>query len=189
MFRKSVVPLLVLLAATSVFAQEPSRAYPVQPPPCPHPYSQTLTGGPTGAGTPVLADFPPVVHPSLAGAVWNQTATDKHFAHTFRFPTLDRNCCLITKGTLTVTIKALNSGQKGSSAANNDAVNVYSNGALIGQQQPWLNTGVTAGTTATVSFPIPATALATGMVSFVVQDDSAVVSAQLVIEGCCLRKP
>lgn len=189
MLRKSIVLSLVLLATQSVLAQEGRRAFPVRPPmPCPHPYSQTLTGG-SSAPTPVLADFPASVHAGLAGAVWNQTATNKHFAHTFRFPALTGNCCLIAKGTLTVTIQALNSGGQGSSAANNDAVNVYSNGALIGQQQPWLNTGVTAGTTATVTIPIPATALATGMVSFLVQDDSAVQSAQLAIEGCCLRKP
>jgi hypothetical protein len=190
MFRKSVVLLLALFVTQALMAQELGRVAPVRPAmPCPHPFSQTLTGGPSGPSAPVVADFPTVVQGGLAGSVWNQTATDKYFGHTFRFPELSGNCCLITKGTLTVTIKALNSGVKGASAANNDAVNVYSNGALIGQQQPWLNSGVTAGTTATVTFTIPATALATGMVSFLVQDDSAAVSAQLVIEGCCLRKP
>lgn len=191
MFRKTLVLVLLAVVSLQLAAQEVRfQAADAQPAPkpvlCPAPFSQKYSGG-TGASSPVLSDFPPSTHPALAGSVWNQTATDRTFGHTFRFPAYG-DCCLATSGTLTVTIKALANGSVGGSSANNDAINVYSAGQLIGTKQPWLTTGVTAGTTATASFPIPATALATGMVSFLVQDDSAVVSATLVVEGCCIRK-
>lgn len=191
MFRKTLALSFVLVLSHSALAQEALQRRPapdfVKPTPCPHPYSQTLTGG-AGASTPVLSpDFPASVHAATAGSVWNQPGVDKTFAHTFRFPATE-GCCVVTKATLTVTIKALNSGGVGGHAANNDAVHVYHNGAAILSQQPWVTTGVTAGTVATLTFNIPANALATGMVSFLVQDDSTVQSAQLVLEGCCLKK-
>lgn len=193
MFSKAFVLSFALVVSQPLFAQEALQRRPVpdvavKPVPCPHPYARTLTGG-SGASTPVLSEFPATYHAAIAGSTWNQTQTDKHFAHTFRFPS-PGECCIATGATLRVTIKALNSGQPGGSAANNDAVHVFSGGAVVPglSQQPWLTSGVSAGTVTTVTFQIPANVLATGMVSFYVQDDTAVQSAQLELTGCCLRK-
>jgi len=186
--------LLILLAGGSLLAQEararPQAGRPYVPAlviPCPFPTKLTIPGG-TTPPAPVLAQFPAAWHPNIAGSTWNQTVADKHFAHTFTFPAQPRVCCLMTKGVLTVTIKALQSAGAGGAASANDAVHVTSGGTVVASQQPWLTTGVTAGTVATVTFPIPANVLSTGMVSFYVQDDVAVVSASLTVEGCCLSK-
>lgn len=190
MFRKPLTLACVLVLSHSLLAQEALQRRPhpdpVKPTPCPHPYSQTLNGGGTGASSPVLTEFPANVQPNLAGSVWNQTAVDKFFGHTFRFKPRGE-CCAFTGGTLQVTIKALRNGTAGGSSSNNDAVNVYANGTRIGLFQPWLN-GVSAGAQATGTFPLQASDLANGMISFFVQDDTAVVSAQLVLDECCLRK-
>lgn len=190
MFRKTVVFIVMLLAAFSLAAQEVVQfpggqgRRPVVP--CPHPFSQTLSGGTSGPTSVVLSDLPPSLQAAVTGSVWNQTATNKHFAHTIRVPKGD--CCVFTGGTLTVTIKALNSGGVGASGANNDAIHVFSGGQKIDTKQPWLTTGVTAGATATATIAIPASALENGTITTYVQDDSAVVSIQLVAEGCCIRK-
>lgn len=194
MIRKTIaLAVLIVFSPILLSAQQGLERRPVEiakPQPCPHPFSQTLTGGPTGASSYVAADYPANLQGSITGSTWNQTQTDKHFAYTFRLPNKG-DCCIVTSATLRVTIKALNSGGVGASAANNDAVHLYSGGAHVAgsTQQPWVSTGVTAGTTATVTIQVPASVLATGQVSFYVQDDSAVVGATLTIEGCCLRKP
>jgi len=195
--RTTTIALLaaLLLATAPMTAQELRAAQEVQadrrpiPPvvvPCPFPTKLTIPTGRTP--TPVPAQFPPSFQPNLAGSMFNQTAADKHFGHTFTVPVQPRVCCLWNSGVLTVTIKALQSGSAHGAASANDAVHVVNAGAIVASQQPWLTTGVTAGTVTTVTFPIPANVLNTGMVSFYVQDDSAVVSASLTVEGCCLSK-
>ena len=63
------------------------------------------------------------------------------------------------------------------------------NGAVFMKKQPWLGTTISTGTTATVTFNLTAAQLASGHVSFYVQDDSAVAGAKLTLTGCCIRKP
>lgn len=164
-----------------------ARKLAVSPQPaCPNPVKLTIPGPPAAPAV-VLAELPASWQSAVAGSVWNQTAADKHFAHTFKFPS-PRECCLMSSGVLTVTIKALQTAPPNSSASGNDAVHVASNGAVVASKQPWLTTGVTAGTQTTVTFPIPANVLSRGLVSFYVQDDSAVVAASLTVEGCCINK-
>ena len=195
MFRKTLALSFVLVLSHSVLAQETLQRRPmpdaIRPnTPCPHPYSQTLTGGPTGASAPVAAEFPANLQGSITGSVWSQTQADKHFAHTFRLAG-SGECCIATSGTLRVTLKALVGGGVGSSTAVNDAVHVFSGGTVVQglSQQPWLSTGVANGATTTVTIQIPANVLATGLVSFYVQDDASVTNATLTVSGCCLKKP
>lgn len=154
--------------------------------PCPYPYNQTFTSGPQA--TPIAAQFPAGLQAAIAGSVWNHTAINRQFGHTFSFPS-QRECCLITSGKLEVTIKALQGGGANSSTSANDAVHVIVNGASATYQQPWLTTGVATGDTQPVYFTLTAAQLASGNISIYVQDDSAVVSARLTVSGCCTRKP
>lgn len=190
---KRIVLFVIVFTASALFAQEAQRAiavphpvHPVVPVQCPSPYTQTFNNGPTA--TPVVAEFPASLQAAIAGSVWNQTVVNKHFGHTFTFPS-QRECCAMTKGTLEVTIKALQGGGVGSSTSVNDAVHAIANGAIFASKQPWLLTGVATNATATATFPLTATELANGKISFYVQDDSAVVSAKLTVSGCCIRKP
>lgn len=175
------IVLTGILSASLAMAQEDRKPGP--PVPCPHPITITINAG-SAPPTPDPADF--AAGSNVAGSVWNQTATDKHFGHTFHFPAPGKECCIMTSGTLRVTVKALQGGPKGSPTSANDSVNVMSSGVGFGQQSPWLN-GVVTGATTTLTFPIPANILAKGQFSLYVQDDTAVVSAQLVLTGCCLK--
>src|SRR5688572_20714269 len=167
MFRKTLTLACVLVLSHSLLAQEAiqRRAYPdpVKPTPCPHPYSQTLNGGPTGPSSFVAAEFPANLQSGITGSVWSQTQADKHFAHTFRIPGKGE-CCIATSATLTVTLKALIGGGAGSPTSVNDAVHVFSGGAIVPglSQQPWLS-GVATNATTTVTIQIPANVLATGL--------------------------
>lgn len=176
--------LVVCLVAVAASAQEvrPSTEQVT----CPVPITLHLSGGPSGPASPVLSQFPAVVRPLIGGSVWNQTAADKQFGHTFRFNPKTKECCMWTSGLLTLHLKALVGGSGSTSA--NDGVNVYVGGVRIGVQTPWTSTVVTGATT-TMTFPLTANNLASGFVSFYVQDDTAVVSAELDLKGCCIRRP
>jgi hypothetical protein len=182
--KKSLVAGIVfagLLSAGLAMGQEVRKPGP--PVACPHPVTITISAG-SAAPTPDLSQFP--AGTSVAGSVWNQTMANKHFGHTFHFPAPPKECCVMTSGTLRVTLKALQTGSKGSSSSANDGVNIFSGGVSVMGQTPWPN-GAVAGATTTLSFTIPASVLATGEVNLYVQDDEAVVSATLVLTGCCLK--
>ena len=175
--------LLTCLTAGIGSAQEPRAAS--TPVLCPHPITVHLSGGPSGPATPILSQFPANVRPLIGGSVWNQTAADKQFGHTFRFNPMTKECCAMTSGLLTLHLKALVGGSGATSA--NDGVNVFVGGVQIGAQTPWTSTVVT-GATRTMTFQITANNLTSGFVSFYVEDDTAVVSAELDLTGCCITK-
>jgi hypothetical protein len=150
---------------------------------CPHPYSTTIKGN-SHPPTPDLADFPP--NYGVTGSVWNQTAADKHFGHTFHFPAQPKECCLMTYGQLVITIKALQGGPFNSPSSGNDGIYLFSAGVRFDSQAAWPN-GAATGQARTVTFNIPANILAKGEFSLYVQDDTAVVSADLTLRGCCLK--
>src|SRR5882724_673667 len=128
-----------LLTAGSAFAQELRLA--TVPVACPHPVSVTLSAPPPSPPTPDSHDFSGTLAAAVLNSVGNQTAINKSFGHTFHFPAPDpgKECCLMTKGTLTVTVKCLQGGSKGSSTSANDWVELILNGAAVpGQaQQPF----------------------------------------------------
>lgn len=178
----ATLALAALMAAAPLAAQEVQR---IDGPavPCPHPVSTVIKGS-AHPPTPNPADFPPNV--GVAGSVWNQTQADKHFGHTFKFPAPGRECCVWTSATLVVTIKALQGGAFGSSSSGNDAVHLFSQGVSFATQNAWPS-GATTGQTRSLTFNIPANILAKGEFSLYVQDDTAVLSADLTLRGCCLR--
>lgn len=189
--RKSLVLILIaLFTAGALVAQQervpgqavPAPVYPGVP--CPYPFSRTLTAPPPSPPVQDPIDVPPggSLANAVAGSVWNQTARDKGFVHSFRFPG-EKDCCVVTKATLTVNVKSLG-------GSDNDWVQLIDHGVSVPgfAQQPWVK-GATTGQTATVTFTnIPQNLLSDGLLSFYVQDDTAVTSAELRIEGCCIRK-
>jgi len=180
--------LTCLLAAGSAVAQEERRPGP--PVACPHPVTLVITNPPPVAPAPDPADFGPPLASAVAGSVWNQTAVNKAFGHTFHFPAPVRGeCCLMTKGTLEVTIKCLQGGPAGSATSANDYVELVQGAASVPGYTPkaW-PTGCSTGAVHNVMINnIPASILSTGRVSFYVEDDTAVLSAKLTLEGCCLK--
>lgn len=165
---------------------------------------QVINGqGPTGKVNLDRSDFPDNMSPTTwtglenpATNQFNQTKTDQFFAYTFKFPgwpsSNGKECCRCTEGaTLTVKFKALQGGGPNSSSSWNDDVVVYSSLApgpthqVVGQRI-WSGTVVT-GQTETLTFKIPCKFLANGHLSILVEDDTAVVSAELSLSRCCLE--
>jgi len=195
-YRKLVVLILLTLVAGALFAQEQRQAvpgpplYPVVPAvSCPRPISQTLTAGPPTAPTLNPADFSGALGNAVAGSTWNQTNADKGFGHSFTLPSPGKECCIWTRATLIVKVKALQAGPAGTNGVSvNDWVQLVKNGASVAGsgQQPFVG-GATVGQTATVTIAVPQSVLNSGVVSLYVQDDTAVQSVELRLEGCCLR--
>jgi hypothetical protein len=159
--------------------------------------------GPTGKANLDHSDFPASFTPSEfalldnpATNLFNQTAINQHFAYTFRFPGWPggngKECCRCIEGaTLTVTVKGLQGGSRPSSTSGNDALSIYSSlapgpGHVVTTQYLWPN-GVSTGQTETLTFKIPCKYLANGHISIFVEDDTAVVSAELSMLRCCLE--
>ena len=118
------------------------------------------------------------------GSVWNQPHWDKAFGHTFRFDPKRSDCCALTGGILTIKIKALVSGP-GISTSVNDGMHVYVGGVSKAARTPWTS-GVHAGDLQTMTIPLAAADLSTGLVSIYFEDDTAVLSADLEVDWCCL---
>ncbi|HEV2719250.1 MAG TPA: hypothetical protein VG323_04460 [Thermoanaerobaculia bacterium] len=181
--------VIFLVIVSTAVAQEERRIL-ATPLPCPHPIALTITAPPPSPPTLDPHDFLGTLGTAVAGSVWNQTQPNKGFGHSFHFPAPlpGKDCCLMTKGTLIVTVKALQGGPKGSSTSANDFVEVVQAGHSVPglAQQPFPN-GATTGQIATVTIQIPQNILSTGVVSFYVEDDCAVLKAELRLEGCCLK--
>lgn len=148
-----------------------------------------MVAPPPTQATLYAADFPPTW--KVAGSVFNQTQSNKHFGHTFQFKAGEGACCQANPGVLTVTYRALTNGTSNKTAdAGNDGGGPVRNGVALGGSYGyiWPATGVTAGQTVTKSYQIPASWIASGRVSFMAQDDTAVVKATLTVSGCCVHR-
>jgi hypothetical protein len=185
----SIVLLVVLMTAGFAAAQETRAA--VSPADskilCPFPFVQHIAGG-TGASAIVPSEFPANIRPVIVGSVWNQTQADKNFGHTFRFEPKMRDCCVLTGGILSIKLKALVSGP-GVASSVNDGMHVYVGGVSKAARTPWTSS-VHAGDTQTMTIPLTAGDLSSGLVSIYFEDDRDVVSADLELDWCCLtRRP
>lgn len=180
----TIISIFTMLSAGLLFAQERVAIPTVA---CPHPITQTLTAGPPSPPAPNATDFSGTIGTAVAGSTWNQTNYDHGFGHSFKLPQPGK-CCAWTKGTLIVKVKALVAGATGSSSSANDWVQLEQNGAYVqGTGQQPFSGGATTGLTATVTIVVPQNILSSGVVSFYVQDDTAVLGAELRLEGCCIN--
>jgi hypothetical protein len=154
---------------------------PFNPKLCPNPQPITLSAPTSTSGPTPAAPNPIDFSMSVAGSMFNQTQVNKPFGHTFNFTRPSSECCQYADGLLTVTYKVLGDLWP------NDGGGPVRNGSGYQTGLIWANVpNVHVGTTVTKTYPIPASWIASGRVSFGVQDDTAVVRATLQINGCCL---
>lgn len=194
-------PLLaatILLSADSVLAQvapqEPITLTngPVRPSPCPVPVNRTLIA--TSPLNVFSGDFSTGQnnHPTQAGL--NDSGTNKMFRYTLQWRSENR-CCQITKAVLTVRMRANQSGSPGGADASNDGITVmYNTNVVAGHNSPvYGSTSFPINTPAVKTWTLNAAALininASNRLSFAVQDDTRVISANLQLWGCCLGTP
>lgn len=204
--RLLAVALASLMLSSVALAQRATPVTQAQPSPilrsgdlaqantCPAPMTQKLVAKPTDGIE--AADMPTQWQ---VGNGMNGTNTNTFYGHTFRWKTRGR-CCQVTRAVLIVSFKALQKGSPNNSNAYNDAVHVVKNG-LAGTNLPgggvsgdgyiWQTLfpsgfpiGTTTSKTITITNP---TILASGHLSFYVQDDTAITGATLAITGCCLN--
>ncbi len=158
---------------------------------CPNPRPITLIQS-SGAATPVMADFPKGVcngniEPNFGGTKW-----DRCFLHTFSFPPPGEFCCQCVEGkgnTLTIVYRALVGGAIGSSTSGNDKFYIYSNGSIVMSLNLYSGPGpVPTGGVFTKTIPLTCSLLTNNRLSFLIQDDTAVLSAKLHVNRCCVKK-
>lgn len=181
--KKLVILALATLAVTASMSAQEAAAIARQPVvACPHPISTTLKGANPPAPDP--GDFGSLYN-AVKNSQWNQTAVDKAFGTTFHLPR-QNECCVWTSALVTVGIKCLQGGPFNSASAGNDGINIISHGTSVAGVTPWPN-GCQTGDTKMVTINVPPSALAQGVFSLYVQDDTAVTSATVQAQGCCIR--
>lgn len=154
--------------------------------PCPK--TIVLQAPPPPTTTPYGPDFPSTPGPQWIEPNFNGTTPNRHVRHTFQWQGCKECCCEVQKAKLVVTVKALQNGQSHQSPdAGNDSISLWKNGSVLYWQYLWPNTGVSAGTTTTLTIPIAPSWLNGYRLSFLVQDDTAVLNAKLVVTGCCVK--
>ena len=179
---------LLALGAGSAFAQ--TAAGEGRGGGCPNPISETINVGQPNVGA-FRAD-----QLALPRAWLNDSAANKAFLGTFQWKPKSK-CCEITRATLTVNMKANTASTSATASdAGNDTIGVMVGGVGAMPQpggQVYTPTfAFPAGTLITKTFNITGTALANletgGGLSFVVQDDTMVMSATLTLSDCCLSR-
>jgi hypothetical protein len=96
------------------------------------------------------------------------------------------DCCQNVSGSLTVRYRALSGGAAGTSSSANDSMALFYNGTNVGGQMLYSG-AVTTGQVGTRTFALTPAMLANYRVSFLVQDDSTVISATLRVDACCVN--
>ena len=178
------VLLASLVAAHCGFAQEEHRTDLGRSTPCPYPAKLIINGH--NPVTVIPAEFPPAIGVAVAGSMFSQTQINKTFGYTFTFPVYPKECCLWTTGYLRVTFKALRGGSGDSSTSANDQAAIYVNGAAVVSSQSIWDGVVATNAVKTTTLVVPGSSLTHGHVSLTVKNRTAVLSAQLTLEGCCL---
>lgn len=186
----------MLLGAAPLLAQAQERAVATEaqaivlpgPSTCPAPFSVTLN-----ANTPnvLVSDVPRGANYQTS---LNYTQPDKGYVHTFVWKH-EQRCCQVTGAVLTVKMKALQPGQSNSSSdAGNDNIAIVHGGQVVQPFNERIYNGINhpfpAGQLATKTWTLNGAALgilnSTGTLTFYVEDDTSVLSAELKLTGCCL---
>ncbi len=155
--------------------------------PCSNPTTLTLNSPTSGAAHINLIDYSAAQQAALGNPIFHQMVANKQFGYTFEFKT-PTGCCEIGNGTLTVYYRAV---QGGSSAASSDAGNdsgaLIRNGVGVGGGHIYSQFPFAAGTQKVVSYSVPAGWIASGRVSMISQDDTAVDHITLTAQMCCVH--
>lgn len=156
---------------------------------CPHPTYETLTASSSSL---VNADFPAIALGNMQPI--GGTAANKWTGYTFQWR--PPACCAVTRAVLTVRLRAITAGTSNTTGdAGNDTIAVVSGGASLPGQSGHIrpNAPFAAGSDITRTFTLTGPQLATlnsgNRLSFLTQDDHAVLSATLRLERCCVNAP
>ena len=174
----------------------------IQPPmdgnvPCPDPQIINLSASAPSAAFIDSTQFPP---PSNPEPNFGGTTSNRVFQHTFQFKLPENKCCQCTGVTLTLKLKALqdafdppNTPPHSTSNASNDKWYIYKDGKLCGSTDGWVyDNPVSQGTVITKTIRVPCECVAysggVGKLTFVIQDDTSVLSATMNARGCCVKR-
>lgn len=172
-----------LLSVGSATAQDAGR-----PMLCPNPTYETIN---MTTPTPVTTDFRADMLAIVRAGV-NDSAPNKFFLHTFQWkPPM---CCKIMSATMTIVMRANQpSTAATSSDSGNDSMGVMASGVafpgLNGPVYTAFPVAMDQSTTRVYNMTPAAIAAmnANNQLSFYVQDDTRVLSAQLNISRCCVK--
>ena len=138
----------------------------------------------------VNADFPAIALGNMQPI--GGTAANKWTGYTFQWR--PPACCAVTRAVLTVRLRAITAGTSNTTGdAGNDTIAVVSGGASLPGQSGHIrpNAPFAAGSDITSTFTLTGPQLATlnsgNRLSFLTQDDHAVLSATLRLERCCVN--
>lgn len=161
--------------------------------PCPAPLNLTLTAPSMPYFFP--ADFSTLSSNTIAQrAGLNDHSHNKNFLCTFRWD--KKQCCQVTKAVLTVKMWSNQNGTSHTTPdAGNDRIGLYYNGAgIAGPPSDWVYPApppFPINTPSTKVWTITGAAFtqmcANDRLSFLVEDDTRVESATLIITGCCVN--
>lgn len=178
--------LAALTVASPVFGQA-AKPKP-RPMLCPDPQYQTIA---PASATPVQNQFTPAVW-AVARANLNEPMSNKMFLHTFQWK--DEGCCQVMAATVTIRMKSIEAASsRTASDAGNDSFGLWNAGAgLAGSGGFIWPVGTPAGTVTTKTIVLTPAMLASinsnNMLSVAVQDDTTVLSVQVQLDRCCLKK-
>lgn len=184
-----VLVLIALAGFTSLgTGQEEKKGLPEQEavgrtPLCPDPRYINLTAPPPQAATPYTADFAPGPASLMD---FGGDIPDRQLRHTFywRFNT---PCCQELSGKLILQFRSIQGGGSATSSdAGNDKVYIFSNGVNLLAQPLYTSFPFSSGQTGTKTIVLTPAMLTNHRLSFLVQDDTSVISAKLKLVVCCL---
>jgi hypothetical protein len=158
-----------------------------RPLPCSNPTTLTINTPTAGvANIDVLHDFSHQ-QPALGAPIFHQTTANKQFGYTFNFK-MPEGCCEVSAGKLTVYYRAVQGGSSATSSdAGNDIGELIRNGVGSGGGPIYSSFPFAAGTTTVKTYTVPANWIASGRVSFIAEDDTAVDHATLTAQMCCVH--
>ncbi len=155
--------------------------------PCSNPTTLTLNTPTSGPAHINPTDFSAAQQAALGSPSFHQLIANKQFGYTFDFKT-PGGCCEIGAGTLTVYYRAVQGGSSANSSdAGNDVGELIRNGVGSGGGHIYTQFPFAAGTQKVVNYSVPAGWIASGRVSFIAEDDTAVDHATLTAQMCCVH--
>lgn len=211
----SILKLLLVLCALGMFLSQSALAqeeeqpkpvslihHPIVPPIdgivlCPDPQTIYQT---VSAPAPAVIDpsqVPsPLFPPQLPEPNFGGTIPNRYFVHTFQFNLPTNICCQCTNVTLILKLRALLDASDGTHQypnASNDKWYIFLNQKPCGNYDSnWVyDSPVSMDTEITKTIKVPCQCLAeadnVGKLTFVIQDDTSVQEATMIVHGCCVQ--
>lgn len=162
--------------------------------PCPVPFTLTKTGPGPDISPPDAGDFGSgSIYTNATFGSIGLSSVPSFFGATFRLPKLPPCCTYDIPSTATLTVvyfARIPTGTVGGANSSNDTGGLVENGTFVPGSYGFIGTnGGTAPAlwsgSKTVIYNVPSSVLNSTTVSFQASDNATVVSAKLIINGCC----